>query len=275
MSQNYYETLGLEKSASTDDIKSAFRKKAKEYHPDKHDGDKKYEDLFKSVNDAYSVLGDPEKKRMYDSGVDPNQQGPGPGPGGFGGFGGGFGRGHDPFADIFSRFNMGFGGHGPRQEDNRQQVVNVNISINLYDSIFGADRNIEFSYKPVCSACNGTGAKELETCKHCGGRGMVTEQRGNMQTITPCPICRGTGRMMKDICEKCNGTGEGEIKTRKLIIKIKPGTSPGERMIINGAGVPDKSGKFGPLVVNIDVVFPDKSSFSDEDKVALQKLLNK
>lgn len=271
MSQNYYEMLGVKKSASSDDIKGAFRKKAMEYHPDRNQGDTSAEEMFKNVNNAYAVLGDPEKKRMYDSGVDPNQQGPGPGGFNFGGFG----RGHDPFADIFSRFNMGFGSTGPRQEDNRQQVVNVNISINLYDSIFGVDRNIEFSYKPTCDVCKGTGAKELETCKHCGGRGMVAEHRGNMQTITPCPICRGTGKMMKDVCEKCNGSGEGETKTRKLIIKIKPGTKPGERMVINGAGVPDKSGNFGPLVVNIDVVFPDKFSFSDEDKDILQRLLNK
>lgn len=272
MLQNYYETLGVEKSASTDDIKNAFRKKAKEYHPDKHGGDKKYEDLFKSVNDAYSILGNPEKKRMYDSGVDPNQNGPGPG--GFGGFGG-FNGNPNPFSDLFSKFNMGFGGHGPRTEDNRQQVINVNISINLYDSIFGADRGVEFSYRPVCNACGGSGAKEVEPCKHCGGRGMVMEQRGNMQTITQCPICHGTGKMMKDVCDKCNGAGEGSIKTRKLVIKIKPGTKPGERIIINGAGIPDKSGSFGPLVANISVVFPDKSSFSDEDKNILQRLLNK
>lgn len=268
MSQNYYETLGVEKSASFDDIKSAFRKKAKEYHPDKNQGDKNAEEMFKKVNEAHSVLGDPEKKRMYDSGVDPNQQAPGPG--GFGGFG----RGADPFADMFSRFNMNFG-RGQQQQQERQQIVNVNISISLYDSIFGVDKNIEFSYKPICNACNGTGAKGVETCKHCGGRGMVAEQRGNMQTITPCPICRGTGEMMRDICDTCNGTGEGSIKTRKLIIKIKPGTNSGERMLINGAGVPDKFGNFGPLVANIDVVFPDKSSFSDEDRDILQRLLNK
>lgn len=269
MSQNYYETLGVEKSASPEDIKGAFRKKAMEHHPDKNKGDATSEEMFKKVNNAYSVLSDPEKRRMYDNGVDPNQNGPGPG--GFGGFGGN----PNPFSDLFSRFNTGFGGHGPRPEDNRQQIVNVDISISLYDSIFGVDRNIEFSYKPVCDACGGSGAKELETCKHCGGRGMVAEQRGNIQTITSCPICRGLGKMMKDVCDKCAGVGYTEPKTRKLIIKIKPGTKPNERLVINGAGVPDKSGVFGPLVVNIDVVFPDKSSFSNEDKDILQRILNK
>lgn len=268
MSQNYYETLGVEKSASFEEIKGAFRKKAMQFHPDRNQGDEKSEEMFKKVNDAYSVLGDVEKKRMYDSGVDPNQDRSGPG--GFGGFG----RGHDPFADIFSRFNMNFGGR-QQQENNRQQVVNVNISISLYDSIFGVDRSVEFSYKPPCSACGGAGAKEFETCKHCGGRGMVTESRGNMQMVTPCPICRGTGKMAKGVCDKCNGTGEENIKTRKLIIKIKPGTRSGERMIINGAGVPNKSGEFGPLVVDIDVTFPSGSSFSNEEKDILQKILNK
>jgi molecular chaperone DnaJ len=269
MSQNYYETLGVEKSASAEDIKKAFRNKAFKYHPDKHAGDKKYEDIFKSINNAYSVLGDPEKKRMYDSGVDPNQNGPGPG--GFDGFGGN----SNPFSDLFSRFNMGFGSHGPRPEDNRQQIINVNISINLYDSIFGVDRNAEFNYRPICDVCGGSGAKTLETCKHCGGRGMIVEQRGHMQTVSSCPICRGAGKMMKDVCDKCGGAGHTEPKTRKLIIKIKPGTKPGERLVIQGAGIPDKFGVFGPLVVNIDVIFPDKSSFSNEDKDILQKILNK
>jgi molecular chaperone DnaJ len=269
MSQNYYETLGVEKSASFEDIKSAFRKKAMEYHPDRNKGDAAAEEMFKEVNNAYSVLGDSEKKRMYDSGVDPNQNGPGPG--GFGGFGGN----PNPFSDLFSKFNMGFGGHGPSTEDNKQQIVNISISVNLYDSIFGVDRNVEFNYRPVCDVCGGSGAKELETCKHCGGRGMVAEQRGNIQTVTPCPICRGLGKIMKDVCDKCSGAGHTEPKTRKLIIKIKPGTKSGERLIINSAGVPDKFGVFGPLVVNIDVIFPDKSSFSNEDKDILQRILNK
>jgi molecular chaperone DnaJ len=225
MSQNYYETLGVKKVASSDDIKGAFRKKAMEYHPDRNEGDVAAEEMFKKVNDAYSVLGDPEKRKMYDSGVDPNQNGPGPG--GFGGFGG-FNGNPNSFSDLFSKFNMGFGGHGP-----------------------------------------------LETCKHCGGRGMVAEQRGNTQMIAPCPICRGTGKMMKDVCDKCGGTGHTETKTRKLIIKIKPGIKPGERLIMQGAGIPDKSGVFGPLVVNIDIIFPDKSSFSNEEKDILQKILNK
>jgi molecular chaperone DnaJ len=272
MSQNYYETLGVKKVASSDDIKGAFRKKAMEYHPDRNEGDVAAEEMFKKVNDAYSVLGDPEKRKMYDSGVDPNQNGPGPG--GFGGFGG-FNGNPNSFSDLFSKFNMGFGGHGPRTEDNRQQIINVNISISLYDSIFGVDKDIEFGYRPVCSECGGNGAKELETCKHCGGRGMVAEQRGNTQMIAPCPICRGTGKMMKDVCDKCGGTGHTETKTRKLIIKIKPGIKPGERLIMQGAGIPDKSGVFGPLVVNIDIIFPDKSSFSNEEKDILQKILNK
>ena len=265
----YYEVLGVEKSASSEDIKSAFRKKAMEYHPDRNGGDVTAEEMFKKVNTAYSVLGDSEKRRMYDNGVDPNQNGSGPS--GFGGFGG-FSGNPGPFSDLFSRFNMGA---GHEAEDNRQQVVSMNISINLYDSIFGVDRNIEFNYRPICDVCGGSGAKEIETCKHCGGRGMTAERRGNAQMISPCPICRGTGKIRKDVCDKCGGMGHTEPTTRKLIIKIKPGTKPGERLIIEGAGIPDKSGVFGPLVVNIDVVFPNRSSFSNEDKDILQKILNK
>lgn len=264
---DYYKTLGVEKSASSNEIKKAFRDKAMKYHPDKNLGDKKAEDMFKEVNSAYEVLSNPEKKQMYDNGVDPNQNKQGPG---------GFGRGRDPFADMFSRFNMGFGfGGSSHNQEERQQAVNVNISVSLYDSIFGVDKNIEFNYKPVCESCGGSGAKESETCKHCGGRGMVAEQRGNSQMITTCPICRGTGKMMIGVCDKCGGTGYVETKTRKLIIKIKPGTRSGERLVINGAGIPNKAGVFGPLLVNIDVVFPDKSSFSNEDKDILQRILDK
>lgn len=266
---NYYETLGVEKSASTDDIKKAFRNKAKEYHPDKHNGDKKYEDLFKSVNEAYLVLGNPEKKRMYDSGVDPNQQGPGPG--GFGGFSG------DPFKDMFSSFNMGFGGQrGPRSHGHTHaKVINTIVTLNLYESIFGCEKNIKFNYDEPCDICKGSGVKEFRTCEACGGSGMRTLQRGpNSNIMMQCSSCGGSGKVAKEKCDKCNGSGFGNKKTIEHTVYIKPGIKSGENMLIQGGGIPDGHGGAGHLIINIEIKFPDASSFSTEDKNTLQGLLS-
>ena len=269
MSQNYYETLGVEKSASPNDIKGAFRKQALKYHPDRNQGDIKSEEMFKKINDAYSILGDPEKKRMYDSGVDPNQQRPGSS--GFGGFG----RGHDPFADLFSQFS---GFERMHRQESRQQpkIINVVIKINLYESVFGTERNIKFNYNDVCKTCKGSGVKEWETCNVCNGSGMRTAQQGpNSHIMMPCMACHGTGKISKVRCDVCGGGGITGIKTKELTVNIKPGIMPGESIIIRDGGIPDISGNPGPLVVNIETIFPNASSFSDEDKDILQKLLNK
>lgn len=279
MSQNYYDILGVDSSASQEDIKTAFRNKAKKYHPDRNQGDKSAEEMFKKINNAYSVLGNQEKRRMYDSGVDPNKYGSQRN--GFNGFNGfddfdgfsSFNRAN-PFADFFSNFDRNFK-NAQHNHNMGPQVTNTNITISLYDSIFGANKEIKLNYNPICTACNGTGAKEFETCKHCNGRGVVVEQNGFTRTVTPCPICRGTGKIVKVVCDKCNGTGKSGLKTKIVNIKIEPGIRSGQRMVIKGAGIPDKNGNPGILVVNIDVSFPKYSSFSEEDKSILQKLLNK
>jgi molecular chaperone DnaJ len=266
---DYYETLGVSKSATAEEIKKVYRKLAFKYHPDKNSEDKHAEDMFKKVNNAYSVLGDPEKKKMYDSGVDPNQQSPGPG--GFGGFHG------DPFKDIFSHFNMGFGrqqgphGHG----FSRPKVINITITLNLYESIFGCEKNIKFNYDEPCDACKGSGIKEFRTCEACGGSGMRTIQRGpNTNVMMTCSSCGGSGKIVKERCDKCNGRGLGSMKTMEHIVHIKPGIKPGESIIIQGGGVPDDHGGAGHLIVDIKIEFPDASSFSAEDKNILQRLLN-
>ena len=266
---DYYETLGVSKAALSEDIKSAFRKQALKYHPDRNKGDTKSEEMFKKVNNAYSVLSDPEKKRMYDMGADPDHRG-------FGGFSG---PGRDPFENIFSHshFNMNFGGQpGSQGHDfSRPKVINTVIKINLYESIFGCDKNIKFNYKEPCDACKGSGIKEFRTCEACGGSGMRELQRGpNARVMMPCGSCGGSGKVVKERCDKCNGNGLGNINTIEHSIKIKSGIKPGEPLVIPGGGIPDGHGGSGHLIVKIEIEFPEASSFSTEDKDILQKLLD-
>jgi len=270
MSQSYYETLGVDKAASQEDIKSAFRKQALKYHPDRNQGDAKAEERFKKVNSAYSVLSDEKKRQMYDMGADPNSSG-------FNGFGGSGGFSGDPFKDMFSHFNMNFGRQqGSRgYEQARTKVINITVTLNLYEVTFGCEKNIKFNYDEPCDACNGTGVKEFRTCEACGGSGMRVVQRGpNSNIMMTCSSCGGSGKVVKEKCDKCNGSGLGSKKTIEHIIHIKPGVRPGENILIQGGGIPDGRGGAGHLVVNIEIKFPDASSFSVEDKNILQGLLN-
>jgi len=268
---DYYKILEVSRSASDSDIKKAFRKKAMEYHPDKNAGDKKAEEMFKKVNEAYSVLSDPEKRKMYDMGIDPNRQGSS----GFDNPFGGFGFGRNPFEDIFSSFDMNFNNifHGKRSS--QPKTTNIRIEITLYESIFGVEKNVKFNYRTVCKHCGGSGVEEYRTCEACGGSGVRRIQHGRNSIITmPCSSCGGSGKIATKKCTLCNGTGKGEVKTKETLVSIKPGIKPGQSIIVNGGGVPDNSGNFGSLVVNIDIKFPSSSSFSDEDKEILRKLLN-
>ena len=168
---DYYKILEVSRSASDSDIKKAFRKKAMEYHPDKNAGDKKAEEMFKKVNEAYSVLSDPEKRKMYDMGIDPNRQGSS----GFDNPFGGFGFGRNPFEDIFSSFDMNFNNifHGKRSS--QPKTTNIRIEITLYESIFGVEKNVKFNYRTVCKHCGGSGVEEYRTCEACGGSGPEPE----------------------------------------------------------------------------------------------------
>ena len=267
---DYYETLGVSKSASAEEIKKSYRTLAFKYHPDRNAGDKEAEDKAKEVNVAYDILSNDKKKQMYDMGADPNSNSFN-GQGGFGGFGG------DRFKDIFSRFNMGFGGQrGPQDQGfSRPKIVNIIIKLNLYESIFGCDKNIKFNYKEPCGTCGGSGVKEFRTCEACGGSGTRTLQQGpNASVMMSCGSCGGSGKIVKERCDKCNGSGLGDIKTIERIINIKKGIKPGENIIIHNGGVPDGRGGVGHLVINIEIEFPDASSFSEDDKNILQNLLN-
>ena len=211
--RDYYEVLGVSKGASDDEIKKAFRKMSKKYHPDLNPNNKEAEKKFKEVNEAYQVLSDPEKKSKYDqfghAGVDPN----------FGAGGGGFNGGGFDFGDIFGDFfGGGFGGFGGGQRRNgpkRGADIRKIIDLTFEEAAFGCHREMSIQAQEKCETCGGSGAKKgttAQTCQHCHGTGQIrTQQRtvlGYMTNVTTCPHCHGEGKIVKDPCPDCRGTGK-------------------------------------------------------------------
>ena len=256
--RDFYEVLGITKGASDDEIKKAYRREAKKYHPDLHPGDKEAEAKFKEVNEAYEVLSNSEKKSRYDqfghAGVDPNF-----GAGGGGGFGG-----FDDFGDIFSNiFGGGFGGFGGGQRRNgpvRGADIRQTIDITFEEAAFGCKKNITVTRAENCSTCNGTGAKpgtSPTTCKRCNGQGQVRTQTrtplGYMTNIGTCPDCNGTGKVVTDPCKDCRGTGR--VRKQKTIeINIPQGINHGQTMQVSGQGEPgQRGGPTGDLLVTIRI----------------------
>lgn len=245
--RDYYEVLGVSKTASDDEIKSAFRRMAKQYHPDLHPNDKEAEAKFKEVNEAYEVLSNADKRAKYDqfghAAFDPTAGGGGGSYGwsGFGGFGGSSGFGG--FGDIFSDF---FGGGGSsRANPNapmRGENLRQNLTISFEEAAFGCEKEVQYRREENCSECGGSGAApgtQPQTCPTCGGRGTVTRVQntilGSMQTTAPCSACGGTGRIVKDPCKSCGGSG----RTRNYVkrkIKIPAGIDDGQTIRVSGAG---------------------------------------
>jgi len=258
--RDFYEVLGLSKGASDDEIKKAYRKLAKKYHPDMNPGDSEAEVKFKEVNEAYSVLSDAEKKNRYDqfghAGVDPNFGAGGGGGDPFGGFGGvGFDMG-----DIFSSFFGGDMGSARRNGPVRGEDILTRITVSFEEAVFGCKKTIEFPRTEACSACSGSGAEagtHPETCSKCGGSGQIRVQQrtmlGMMQTTRPCDVCGGTGKVIKNPCKNCRGTGS-ERKRKKFDAAIPAGIGEGERILLRGQGNAGKrGGPAGDLVVEINV----------------------
>ena len=257
--RDYYEVLGVEKGASDDDIKRAFKKMAKKYHPDLNPGDADAEAKFKEINEAYGVLSDADKKSRYDqfghAGVDPSYGGGG-GSGDFGGFGG-FGG----FGDIFETFFGGGMGGGSRANAPTQgDDIHLRVTISFEESAFGCEKEVSFSRRTVCDSCHGTGAKngtELETCSQCNGRGVVTSvQRtilGNMQSQRTCPSCGGSGKKVKTPCPDCQGGVVVEKKTNK--VKIPAGIDDGQTLTLRGQGHAGRNGgPAGDVFITVSVV---------------------
>ena len=260
--RDYYEVLGVQKGASEDEIKHAFRKMAKKYHPDLNPGDKNAEAKFKEVNEAYGVLSDPEKKARYDqfghAGVDPSYggAGAGAGAGGFGDFSG-FGG----FGDIFDTFFGGGMGGGSRRPNapSKGEDIHLRLGIEFTEAAFGAEKEIRYSRRCTCRSCNGTGAKggtEFESCSQCGGRGVVTSvQRtilGNVQSQRTCPACGGTGRRVKTPCPDCQGGIINEQKSTK--VKIPAGIDNGQTLTLRGQGHAGRNGgTAGDVYITVSV----------------------
>ncbi len=273
--KDYYEILGVDKNVSDEDLKKAYRKLAKKYHPDANpDNKKEAEAKFKEVNEAYEVLSNPEKRKMYDQfgTADPSQ--------GFGGAGGPFGGrngyysysssggfdgfdGFGDFGDIFSSIFGGFGGrssanrrNGPRQGDD----LTYRMDITFEESFLGTQQEINLTRNEKCSMCNGNGAKpgtKKQTCSMCHGTGQIKQTQttlfGQMQTVRPCTNCNGTGEIIPEPCPECRGKGTVR-KQVKITVKIPAGIDENQAIILQGQGEPgEKGGANGDLRIIVHI----------------------
>ena len=217
--KDYYNTLGVEKDASQDAIKSAYRKLAKQYHPDLHPGDTAAAEKFKEINEAYSIVGDPEKRQKYDNGeMDMSA-------GGFNPFSGGSGYTASGFDDIFDMFSgaFGFGGRSRKKSSTTSgSDITYSLDLTFMESVLGCKKTINFNRVEKCPVCNGSGAKDelhLKTCDKCNGTGQVRYSRntlfGQQITVGECDKCGGTGRIVKEPCKNCSG--KGVVNKNKVI----------------------------------------------------------
>ena len=255
--RDYYEVLGVSKTASDDEIKKAFRTLAKKYHPDMHPGDKECEEKFKEAQEAYAVLSDAEKRKQYDQFGHAAFDGTGGGAGGFDFSGMDMG---DIFGDIFGDF---FGGGSRRRTNDgpmKGSNLRTSVRITFEEAIFGCEKEIEMVLKDECHTCHGTGAKPgttPETCPKCGGKGKVvfTQQSffGTVQNVQTCPDCGGSGKIIKDKCPDCRGTGYIASK-KKIQVSIPAGIDNGQSVRIREKGEPGiNGGPRGDLLVEVVV----------------------
>ena len=255
--RDYYEVLGVEKGASAEEIKKAYRKSAMKYHPDRNPGDKTAEEKFKELGEAYEVLSDDEKRSRYDqyghAGVDPNFGAGGFNGGGFGGFGG------FDFGDIFGEF-FGGGRRGSTQNvPMRGENVGVRLEVTFEEAAFGTEKQVSAQRIENCGNCGGTGSADgsVETCSYCRGAGQVRTTRNvmgmTMQTTSECPQCGGRGKVIKNPCNTCRGKGKVR-RTQKVNVKIPAGVDHGQSVRVRGEGcVGSNGGPSGDLLVEISI----------------------
>lgn len=286
--RDYYEVLGVAKTATPDEIKKAYRKMAIKYHPDKNPGDKEAEEKFKEAAEAYDVLSDEKKRKMYDQfGHNMGSAGMGGGAG-YGGFGGGFGGGFT-MEDIFSQFGdvfgdiFGNGGRGgyrsrgaqPRHHVNRGTDIRINIKLSLADIMNGVDKKIKIPRLVACPSCKGTGAKNgtsFKECPRCNGAGYTTVVQnhpffGPQQVQSVCPDCNGEGKIITETCPDCNGSGVIKKEDEIVSFSIPAGVEDGMVLTMRGMGnAPRGGGENGDLLI---VVHEEKDSELIRDGVDL------
>ena len=260
--RDYYEVLGVDKSADDATLKKAYRKLAKKYHPDVNPGDKEAEAKFKEATEAYTILSDPEKRKQYDQfGHAAFENGGGGAGGGFGGFDFNGADMGDIFGDIFG--DLFGGGSRSRRANNgpmKGQNVRVSVHLTFEEACFGTEKEIELNIKEDCAKCHGTGAKpgtQPETCSKCGGKGQVvfTQQSlfGVVRNVQACPDCHGTGKIIKDRCPDCGGSGYIS-RRKKISVSIPAGIDNGQSIRIRDKGEPGiNGGPRGDLLVQVIV----------------------
>ncbi len=279
--KDYYDVLGVSKDATTQEIKSAFRKKAKEFHPDLNKDNPEAENKFKEAQEAYDVLSDENKRKMYDqfghAGVNN-----GPAGGGFGGFQGGFDASGFDFGDIFDTFfggsTGGFGGFpgmGGRTRSRATQGSDVlmRMKLSFKEAIYGCEKKFNIEVVDDCDNCDGEGGFDSKTCSTCHGEGSVTTQQntilGSFMSKTTCPDCHGTGKTFKKKCDECSGTGKVR-KNKKITINIPEGIQTGDRQRVSGKGNPGTNGgPNGDLYIEF-IVDEHEYFVRDQDDIYLE-----
>jgi len=254
MAKDYYQLLGVTKTATKEEIKKAFHKLAHKHHPDKAGGD---EARFKEINEAYQVLSDDQKRRQYDTYGDAFVGG-GPGGEGFGGFSGGFGDGVD-LGDIFNDFFGGGFASAGGERVLRGRDISVDIELSFEESIFGVTKTIHLGKTSLCDTCTGSGAKpgtKMKKCVACDGKGQVTEMRrsflGNFSTVRNCDTCHGKGEIPEEKCKTCSGVGVIK-KQEEISINVPQGIRSGEMLRMSGKGEAVARGIPGDLYIRVHV----------------------
>lgn len=248
--RDYYEILGVDRSADAKDIKKAYRRVAMKHHPDRNDGNVESEEKFKEASEAYEILSDDQKRAAYDQfghdGVDPNR-------GGGAGFGGGAGGFSDIFGDVFGDI---FGGGGGGGRGRRGSDLQYNLELTLEEAVAGIEKKIRIRTLVSCAKCKGSGANPGSSpvmCPTCNGQGQVRMQQGFFSVQQACPQCRGTGRIIKDPCLECGGQGRKE-EPKTLSVKVPAGVDTGDRIRLSGEGEAGPEGAApGDLFVQIEV----------------------
>jgi molecular chaperone DnaJ len=250
--RDYYEVLATSREATTDELRKAYRREALKHHPDRNQGDASAESKFKEVNEAYQVLSDDDKRRIYDQFGHAGLEGSTGGGGGFDGITDVFAHMQDLFSEMFSG-GVGFGGGGRARRGNDMRVQ---ARLTLREAAFGCKREVSVRAPAACADCSGSGAKagtKPETCSQCRGTGQVSNARGFVMFTSTCPRCRGAGRVVKQPCPSCAGHGAVE-RTRKVTVSFPAGIDAGQRLRVPGQGMPGPAGAPpGDLYVEIDV----------------------